>query len=36
MAVAAALDLAAGLDERHVVVAVSPDSATNYLSELTR
>ena len=36
MAVAAALDIAARLDGRHVVVAVSPDSATNYLSELTR
>jgi cysteine synthase len=36
MAVAAALHLARRLDERQVVVAVSPDSATNYLSELTR
>jgi cysteine synthase len=36
LAVAAALDLAAGLDERHVVVAVAPDSATNYLTELAR
>lgn len=36
MAVAAALDVAAALEPHHVVVAVSPDSATNYLSELTR
>jgi cysteine synthase len=36
MAVAAALEIAADLDERHVVVAVAPDNATNYLSELTR
>ena len=36
MAVAVALDLAAGLDPSAVVVAVAPDSATNYLSELTR
>ena len=36
MAVAVALDLAAGLDPSAVVVAVAPDSATNYLSELSR
>jgi len=36
MAVAAALDVAAALEPHHVVVAVAPDSATNYLSELTR
>ena len=34
MAVAAALDLAADLDERHVVVVMAPDGATNYLHEL--
>ncbi len=34
MAVAAALELAAGLDERHVVVVMAPDGATNYLREL--
>lgn len=36
LAVAVALEVAAGLDERHVVVAVAPDSATNYLAELAR
>jgi cysteine synthase len=36
LAVAVALELAAELDPGHVVVAVAPDSATNYLSELTR
>ena len=35
MAVAAALDLAADLDARHVVVVIAPDGATNYLGELT-
>ena len=34
MAVAAALDVAADLDERHVVVVMAPDGATNYLREL--
>ena len=34
MAVAAALEVAADLDERHVVVVMAPDGATNYLSEL--
>lgn len=36
LAVAAALDVAAGLDEDAVVVAIAPDGATNYLSELAR
>jgi cysteine synthase len=36
LAVAAALDVAAGLQPRHVVLAIAPDSATNYLSELAR
>lgn len=36
LAVAVALELAAELEPHHVVVAVAPDSAANYLSELTR
>jgi cysteine synthase len=36
LAVAVALEVAADLDERHVVLAVAPDSAVNYLSELAR
>ena len=36
LALAAALDVAADLDERHVVVVMAPDGATNYLEELTR
>ncbi|MGN6446943.1 PLP-dependent cysteine synthase family protein [Amnibacterium sp.] len=36
LAVAAALELAAGLGPHDVIVAVSPDSATNYLTELSR
>jgi cystathionine beta-synthase/cysteine synthase A len=36
LAIAVALEVAAGLDERHVVLAVAPDSATNYLTELAR
>jgi cystathionine beta-synthase/cysteine synthase A len=36
LAVGAALELAEGLDERHVVVVIAPDSATNYLTELAR
>ena len=36
LAVGVALEVAADLDERHVVLAVAPDSATNYLTELSR
>jgi cysteine synthase len=36
LAVGVALEIAADLDERHVVLAVAPDSATNYLTELSR
>ena len=35
LAVAAALEVASDLDERHVVVVISADGAGNYLSELT-
>jgi cysteine synthase len=36
LAVGVALQLAAELDQRHVVVVIAPDSATNYLGELAR
>ena len=36
LAVGVALELAAELDQRHVVVVIAPDSATNYLGELAR
>jgi cystathionine beta-synthase/cysteine synthase A len=36
LAVGVALELAAGLDQRHVVVVVAPDGAANYLTELAR
>jgi cystathionine beta-synthase len=34
LAVAVALEVAAGLDEEDVVVVMAPDSGTNYLSTL--
>jgi cysteine synthase len=36
LAVGVALELAAELDQRHVVVVIAPDSASNYLGELAR
>jgi cystathionine beta-synthase/cysteine synthase A len=35
LAVGVALEVAADLDERHVVLAIAPDSGVNYLSQLT-
>lgn len=36
LAIAVALEVAAGLDDRHVVLAMAPDSGVNYLTELAR
>lgn len=36
LAVAVALEVSADLDERHVVLAIAPDSGTNYLTLLAR